>query len=357
MKNILVMRRGLLGDTIVATAALRCLRQAYPTAKIMLVSELLPKTQTSWAQQVFQNSGLVDSILDFGGYNAASLIKKIKASVGLIYKLRKTNWDLGVALDLPQNVRWERYFLWLVGAKTVVSAKMKALLPRSSDGSLLRVLHVVDQLIAILRPLKISCPEPGQASLDLGITTDEMAQVEAWLSQVHAHHAPRPWIAVSPWTNMPAKQWPVERFSEVIVRLCNAVGGTPFLLGGPSEHESAKALLQEWGSGFSAVGSLNVRQGIGFLSQSDIYIGNDTGTMHMAASAGIRCVVVFSGRDSPGLWEPYGSGHIVLRKPVPCEGCMLRDCTHYAKRCIMEITPDEVFNASLSILNHSSRQD
>ena len=36
--------------------------------------------------------------------------------------------------------------------------------------------------------------------------------------------------------------------------------------------------------------------------------------MHLAVSSGLRCVSLFSGRDYPGLWDPYGEGHIVLRK-------------------------------------------
>jgi ADP-heptose:LPS heptosyltransferase len=49
--------------------------------------------------------------------------------------------------------------------------------------------------------------------------------------------------------------------------------------------------------------------------------------MHLAAAVNIPCVAIFSGRDAPGAWEPWGQSHRVLRHHVDCEGCMLdQDC-------------------------------
>ncbi len=74
------------------------------------------------------------------------------------------------------------------------------------------------------------------------------------------------------------------------------------------------------------------------------FLGNDTGSMHMAVAAGLKCVAVFSSRSAPGAWYPYGPGHIVLRKFVPCEGCQLVECVENRMQCILAITVDEVLS-------------
>ena len=72
---------------------------------------------------------------------------------------------------------------------------------------------------------------------------------------------------------------------------------------------------------------------IAALERCAFYLGNDTGTMHMAVAAGIPCVAVFSSRDFPGNWYPYGNGHVVFRTPIKCEGCFLEKCIENEMRC------------------------
>jgi heptosyltransferase III len=72
--------------------------------------------------------------------------------------------------------------------------------------------------------------------------------------------------------------------------------------------------------------------------------------MHLAAMAGLPCVGLFSARDYPGLWEPYGEGHTILRKEISCAGCMLEICAEKANACLKLITVDEVMSATTELL-------
>ena len=63
--------------------------------------------------------------------------------------------------------------------------------------------------------------------------------------------------------------------------------------------------------------------------------------MHLAAAVGTPCVAIMSALDWPGRWVPYGQGHIVLRRSVPCEGCLLKVCDKEGMRCLKEIEIDE----------------
>jgi heptosyltransferase-3 len=68
----------------------------------------------------------------------------------------------------------------------------------------------------------------------------------------------------------------------------------------------------------------------------------------------VPCVAIFSARDNPGRWEPAGAGHVVLRRDVPCAGCVLADCVEHQKICLTTIAVDEVVAAALARLHAAS---
>ncbi len=85
------------------------------------------------------------------------------------------------------------------------------------------------------------------------------------------------------------------------------------------------------------------------MKHAALYLGNDTGTMHMAAAAGVRCVAVFAAIDFPGRWYPFGDENKIFRVAVECEGCHTPDCFN-KHQCLEMISVDEVFEACAAIL-------
>ncbi len=119
---------------------------------------------------------------------------------------------------------------------------------------------------------------------------------------------------------------------------------------GPEDVELAKFLTSQWHRGYIGAGGLTIRQAMACMSKCVFFLGNDAGTMHMAVSAGLKCVAIFSARDYPGKWDPYGSDHVILRKRVPCEGCLQGECPNNMK-CIELITVKEVFHSCARIIS------
>jgi len=78
------------------------------------------------------------------------------------------------------------------------------------------------------------------------------------------------------------------------------------------------------------------------LTHARMYLGHDSGPMHLAAAVGTPCVAVFSSRSLPGEWFPYGDQHRVLYRSISCQGCRLEVCIERQKACIRSITVDEV---------------
>lgn len=162
----------------------------------------------------------------------------------------------------------------------------------------------------------------------------------------------RRWVGVGPCSKMPAKTWPAERFAAVVVHLIREFDVWPIVLGGAGDADMGERMVRYWGRGYNAAGVLSVSGAAEILRQCALYVGNDTGTMHLAAAAGTRCVAVFSARDHPGAWDPLGIGHHVIRHAAACDGCMLETCAERGRDCLHAISVEQVGLACSAVLEN-----
>ncbi|MDH4028029.1 MAG: HAD-IIIA family hydrolase, partial [Nitrospirota bacterium] len=85
------------------------------------------------------------------------------------------------------------------------------------------------------------------------------------------------------------------------------------------------------------------------ISECDAFITNDSGPMHMAAALYVPVVGIF-GSTNRTATGPYGTGHKVITRELPCSPCMKRECPLGHLRCMTEITSDEAFNSLKEVL-------
>jgi len=90
----------------------------------------------------------------------------------------------------------------------------------------------------------------------------------------------------------------------------------------------------------------DVPQLLALLRRVDMYIGGDTGMMHLAALAGTPVLAIFGPTDHK-VNGPYGPTHTIIRKDLPCSPCKNKHCKE--RKCLMEITVDEVFREVLGM--------
>jgi ADP-heptose:LPS heptosyltransferase len=118
------------------------------------------------------------------------------------------------------------------------------------------------------------------------------------------------------------------------------------MIGAASEFERAEVVRREWlAPSVNLCGILSARESGVVMEHVSLYLGHDSGPMHLAAAAGVPCVAIFSARQLPGVWFPYGPQHRVIYHDVPCRDCRLDICERYQKRCIASITVSEVIQA------------
>ena len=151
---------------------------------------------------------------------------------------------------------------------------------------------------------------------------------------------------------MQAKDWEPPNWKQLVAQLSAALPAWRLVVvGSADEMERAKECASSWqGPTVNLCGKLSPRESAAVLENCAVFVGHDSGPMHLASAVGTPCVAIFSARNLPGQWYPARLGHTVLYHKTDCFGCELETCVAERKRCILSITVDEVFDAVMESL-------
>lgn len=353
--RILVFRIGQLGDTIVALPAMWVIRRHFPTAHLTLLSDRHPGKPYVLAADLLKGAGIFDH---FDSYlvddSAGGRMLRAVRMAQLLIKLRRQHYDalvyLAPSTRTSQQVERDRKFFGLAGLKQFYGMNGFRALPRKVPGQPLGATpSEADLLLERLAADGLPVPPAGQGSLELRLGAAEETEVKSWLNQL-PDDGGRPWIGIGPGSKMPAKRWPETQFREVVARLIGEFDLWPVVFGGPEDNAIGERLFASWQRGHNAAGALSLRGAAVALKRCRFYLGNDTGTMHLAAAAGVPCVAVFSAREWPGMWFPYGVDQKIFRKQIECEGCGLLECVDRDNECLSATSAAKVLGACRDIL-------
>lgn len=349
-RGILLMAHCLLGDSLVMLPALRALRERFPAARIGLVSERHGTPGRIRAVDVLGGRGLVDEFHEL--LVGANRLAKLGNRLRLVAALRCQRWDLGIVLVPPHPPATPALFavfgqyLRRFGAKQVLLPGPVPPVRRDDRGCALPAPHVADALLGVLSPLGIAAA-PGTGRRELPPLASRPPSLSLPEGVVP--------VAVAPGTNMPCKRWPLERYIAVLQGLAQSVSIHPVLFGGEGDRADCEAILAALARPGTLVVGQSIAQAVAAMRSCALYLGNDTGVMHLAAALGKPCVAVFSARDLPGAWYPYGEGHRVFRTAIPCDACFGTTCPLGTNDCILSIGADEVLRACADVVGHAGR--
>ena len=358
--RILVFRTGQLGDMIAALPSIHAIREKWARAHLGLLCDVHPDQTYVLGSDIFRNAGLFDSFeLYEVPSESTSLLKRFLLKLRLLLRLRRARYRtlfyLAPTLRSPRQIERDRRFFKAAGLRTFYGMEEFPEVPRPKAGTPLASLgHEADLLLTRLTTSGISIPEINKGSLDLGLGEEERRAVDAWLKNLPSDRGRR-WIGVGPTSKMPAKRWPLERFEEVVRMLIEQYDLWPVVFGGAEDKVVGDRLIETWGRGYNAAGSLGVRSAAAALQRCNLFVGNDSGTMHLAACAQTPCVGIFSSRDWPGAWYPYNVKSRVFRSDIECEGCYLVECVERQNECLKRISVEEVLSACREMLERTTR--
>jgi heptosyltransferase III len=354
--KILIFRIGQLGDTIVALPAMWAVRRQFPEAKMSLLSDKHPAQKYAQAADLLAGAGLVDEFLSYPvGRGAGAALSRPAQMVGLLATLRRKAFDalvyLAPSLRTPSQVERDRRFFSTAGIKRFIGMDGFPTIPAKETGKPLATLpNEADLLLRRLAKDGITVPQAETGCYELNFGRAEQEEIASWLGK-QTSDGGRPWIGIGPGTKMPAKRWDADRFAQVVSILIDRHGVRPVVFGGAEDWHEGEELLRQWGCGYNAAGQLGLRASAVALKRCELYLGNDTGTMHLAAAVGVKCAAIFSSRDYPGRWYPAGQGHRVFRTQIECERCLLTECVEKRNECLKRITVDEVLAGCETVLS------
>jgi heptosyltransferase III len=182
------------------------------------------------------------------------------------------------------------------------------------------------------------------ASWDLLLTDKEHARAK----EVLAAASGRLVIAVSVGTKVQSKDWGRDNWRALLSQTGKLYPDHALALCGAGEETAASEFAADgWRQNSSApvinlCGLLTPRESAAVFAQARLFIGHDSGPMHLAAAVQTPCVAIFAARNKPRVWFPYGKQHRVIYHRTDCWGCGLETCIVERKKCLTSITVQEV---------------
>jgi len=350
VRRILIYRCGALGDTIVALPAINAIRRQFPNAYVVLMTAN-EGTEKVCADAVLHDFGTIDAFLT---YQRRDLWDPWRLR-RLLARFLAQRIDLAVHLGSDQNStlrRWrDRLCFRFAGIRRFVGCRSRKATffgPLKRD----RVTYP-SEVMRMLQEIRRQGIGDGAVRFDLPIAPRHVARIDAVLSEAGVDGS-RPLVGLCPGSKQAAKRWPLDRYREIGRRLIEDGGANVLIVGGGEEAAAGRLIGERWRAG----PWVNLAERLDWLASAEalrrctLYVGNDTGAMHIAAAVGTRCLGVFAARDVVGAWYPFGENHTVIRKNVACQNCFLSACTREHLRCLTDISVDEVWTACRRMLTY-----
>lgn len=167
-------------------------------------------------------------------------------------------------------------------------------------------------------------------------------------------------VAIAPGASLGRRRWPISRFAIVSRELITQRGARVVIIGGPDDRELARRIVTEGEAGkvLNFAGSLSLDQTALVLRYCQLFIGNDSGPMHIAAAMGVPCLEISchpKGGDalaanSPLRFYPWGVDNVVLQPDHAMSPCV-DSCTKAYSHCIRQITVDQVYMSACILMD------
>ena len=404
--RILVVKLATIGDLLLATPSLRALRETYPHARIdLLVTPASAGLLDDWAvidrvivldkylfdypQQLLKNPlnllrlrPLWHDLRD-GDYDAVLLFHHLTLFYGrlkhqILMRATGAKWRIG--LDNGHgwflNVRVKDDGFGAMHEANFNLAVAKAAGANTNDKRL--TVPINDEEHQQARQLLYET-DPTETSFAISSQMPDLKSTGVGLAPTWQHASARiehplikrPIIAMHPGSGgySTARRWAPERFAQLADTLFYDTGGQLILMGGPEEAELHQQIIEFMQSEMPArsfAGKGNIRVAAAILEQADLFIGNDSGLMHLATAVGTPTVAIF-GLTNSDAWGPYTGGlsaqqAVVVKMALPCmpcfyrghdlgtpEGCMTRDC-------LTMLGVDPVATAARRLLQQTKKQ-
>lgn len=340
--RILLRAANWVGDAVMCLPALRHVRARFPSAHITILAR-------PWVADLYSRERFADGLLI---YPAARGLRDLPSRYRLAASLRRDPFDL--AILFPNSFESAAFF-WFARARMRIGYARDARSPLLTHPVPPPVRDAIPRhesfyYLELLRRAGLLDQLPDSVTIRLDGMHDARRQGETRLRELGLHSTV---IGVSPGAAYGgAKRWPPDRFADAAHSLASQLGAAVAAFGAPSERamcEEVTANLTTRGiAARNLAGSTSLRQFIELAAACRLFLTNDSGSMHIASAAGVPTVAIFGATDHFAT-GPTGPLARIVREPVDCSPCLLRDCP-IDHRCMLRVAPQRVAQEALSLL-------
>ena len=319
--NILIRATNWVGDAVMSLPALRAIRERFPRARISILAK-------PWVADLYGRESFIDEIILYNG----------QSPWRTGHELRSRQFDCAILLQNAFEAAW---IAWLAKIPTRIGYKR--------DGRQLLLTRAVN------------VPKPGEIPRHERFYYLELLRRAGLIDALPACEAIRlnpgtspngkRIIGVSPGAAYgTAKRWLPERFAEAAGELAARRGASIALFGSKTERDLCEKVAQllKGHQVTNFAGQTTLTQFIDLAAGCELFLTNDSGAMHIASALGVPTVAIFGATDDTTA-GPTGLNARIVRQPVDCSPCLLRECP-IDHRCMTGVSAERVVKEALELL-------
>ncbi|MBI2651712.1 glycosyltransferase family 9 protein [Candidatus Woesearchaeota archaeon] len=344
-KNILLIQLWGIGETILALPTIEALRNSKKKADIDILV-------TSRVKEVFYKNKNIDGIFS---------IKLNPFSILMFILKNFRKYEL--VIDMEEYLNISALIAFFAGKERIgyshgIRSKLYTQTARYNDNR-----HVVYTFIELLKPLGIGNKIKVQKLPKLKYSDYDKDKIGKLLKIKGI--SKKDFIVglgIGSAESAKSRMWPKERFAELANRIIKKYNAKIILLGSKEEEKLANEIIElmkykEYKEkAFSVAGKTNMGEMFYLVSLCNLFIGNDSGPMHVAAAQGVRTIGLF-GCNLPIRFGPFGKGNISIYKKSNYDACInvhkgeVNECKFGIKNaCVKKIQVSDVMDAVMSVM-------
>lgn len=305
---VLIYRLGSLGDAIIALPSLRKIAERFPDRERILLTNIPVSSKAPPMRATLDGAGVVDRYVTYpiGLRSPKALLRlgtdlKALGATTLVY-LAEGRGLLPAWRDL--------LFFRSCGLSDIIGVPLTRSMQRNREspetGEVEPEHERLARNIAALGPIDFE----DRAMWDLRLSEAELRAGAETIAGLKGG----PYLAINMGGKDPARDWGVERWTDLLRSLSARFGQFGLLVVGAADDSArARDMLRVWpGPGVDACGRLSPRESASALAEASIFIGHDSGPVHLASCVGVRCVALYGAAHRPRKWHPHGKHHRIL---------------------------------------------
>ncbi len=346
-QRILVRATNWVGDAVMSVPALQALRQNFPAAHIAILAR-------PWVAGLYGAEPFCDELIP---YDAPRGWRGVGEKWRITSELRARRFDCAI---LFQNAFEAAALVRLAGIPTRIGYRRDARswllthpIPRPKPGETPR--HQRFYYLELLKRANLI----HNYSSDSAIRLSSAPQAaRAGRARFHAATLAGPVVGISPGAAYGgAKRWLPDRFAEAGVQIAREIGASIAIFGSKEEFEICESVRRGVeAAGLRAInfsGRTTLAEFIELAAACDVFLTNDSGPMHIASALGVPTIAIFGATDDEAT-GPTGAHCRVVRVPVECSPCLLRECP-IDHRCMTRVSAAHVAEAAHSLVEIQKR--